>query len=136
MQRLRLLAVTTVILASLAPLLASTSAQQTRSSETEAQYLGGFNPRACRYPTQARSAALSGCCQMELDIDAKGKVLQADGECSDPIFLEPTKRCLAAQSFMPATRNGQPVRAMHHLEYEWRASIPSRQNLCNKLKTS
>ena len=125
-----------VLAASLAPLMASTSAQQTRPGETQAQYLGGFNPRACRYPTEARNAALSGCCQMNLDIDARGKVLKAEGECSDPIFLEPTKRCLAAQSFMPATRNGQPVRSMHHLEYEWRASIPSRQNLCNKLKTS
>src|SRR5262245_40537446 len=128
MQLPKLLAMTAVMLMSLAPLMAS-SAQQTKPGETQAQYLGGFNPRACRYPSSARQAALSGCCQMELDIDAKGNVLKAEGECSDPIFLEPTKRCLAAQSFIPATRNGQPVRSMHHLEYEWRASIPSRQNL-------
>ena len=28
------------------------------------------------------------------------------------------------------------VRDLQHLEYEWRATTPSRTNLCNKLKTS
>ena len=124
------------MVAVLASLAGPMSAQPGRPGETQAQYLGGYNPRACGYPAEARRAGLSGCCQMDLDIDAKGRVSKADGECSDPIFLEPTKRCLSFQAFMPATRNGQPVASVHHLEYEWRATIPSKTNLCHKLKTS
>jgi hypothetical protein len=105
-------------------------------TRTEAQFAGGYNPRACGYPPAARSAALSGCCQMELDIGTHGEVLKAEGTCSDPIFLEPTKRCLAVQLFVPATSNGQPVRAIHHLEYEWRSSVPSKENLCKRMKLS
>lgn len=104
--------------------------------KTEAQYAGGFRPDACRWPRAARATQLSGCCQMDLEIDAQGQVLKADGICSDPMFLEPTVRCLAAQEFIPATRNGQPVRDLQHLEYEWRATKPSKTNLCDKLKTS
>ncbi len=105
-------------------------------NSTEARYVGGFHPQACRYPPSARKAGLSGCCQMDLEIGAKGEVLKADGVCSDPIFLEPTRLCLTVQQFVPATKNGQPVRAPHHLEYEWRSTIPSDKNLCQKLKTS
>lgn len=122
--------------AALAAAAGPMSAQQVKPGETEARYLGGYDPRACGYPRAARSAALSGCCQMDLSIDAKGRVVKAEGECSDPIFLEPTKRCLSFQAFMPATRYGQPIASVHHLEYEWRASIPSKENLCHKLKTS
>jgi hypothetical protein len=113
----------------------SPAAAQLKST-TEARYVGGFHPQACRYPPSARKAGLSGCCQMDLDIGAKGEVLKADGVCSDPIFLEPTRLCLTVQQFVPATRNGQPVRGMHHLEYEWRSTVPSDKNLCQKLKTS
>jgi hypothetical protein len=70
---------------------------------------------------------------MDLSIDASGRVTSADGVCSDPVFLEPTKVCLAVQSFIPATRNGQPVPAAHHMEYEWRANAPSEGNLCKRL---
>ena len=73
---------------------------------------------------------------MDLEIGPDGSVINADGVCSDPIFLEPTIRCLAAQGFVPATRNGQPVRDLQHLEYEWRATTPSKKNLCDSLKTS
>jgi hypothetical protein len=59
-------------------------------------------------------------------------VLTSSGECSDPAFLAPTQRCLAAQSFVPATRNGQPVRALQSLEYEWRAEGQT-TSLCRKL---
>lgn len=107
-----------------------------KAGKTEAQYAGGFRPDACRYPKPAREKQLSGCCQMDLEIGPDGSVLAADGVCSDPIFLEPTVRCLTAQEFIPATRNGQPVRDLQHLEYEWRATTPSKTNLCNKLKTS
>lgn len=108
----------------------------TPGKKIEAQYAGGFRPDACRYPRPAREKQLSGCCQMDLEIGPDGSVLRADGVCSDPIFLEPTVRCLSAQGFVPATRNGQPVRDLQHLEYEWRATTPSKVNLCNKLKTS
>ena len=108
----------------------------TPGKKTEAQFAGGFFPDACRYPRPARDKQLSGCCQMDLEIGADGSLLSADGVCSDPIFLEPTVRCLSAQDFIPATRNGQPVRDLQHLEYEWRATTPSKTNLCNKLKTS
>ncbi len=107
-----------------------------RAARTEAQYAGGFRPDACRYPRAARAAQLSGCCQMDLEIGADGRLIKGDGVCSDPVFLEPTLRCLSAQAFIPATRNGQPVRDLQHLEYEWRATTPSKTDLCNKLKTS
>ena len=108
----------------------------TPGKKTEAQFAGGYRPDACRYPRPARDKQLSGCCQMDLEIGPDGSVLSADGVCSDPIFLEPTVRCLVAQDFVPATRNGQPVRDLQHLDYEWRATTPSKTNLCNKLKTS
>jgi hypothetical protein len=104
--------------------------------KTEAQYAGGFRPDACRYPRAARQAQLSGCCQMDLEIGADGRLIKGDGICSDPVFLEPTLRCLHAQEFIPAMRNGQPVRDLQHLEYEWRATTPPKADLCNKLKTS
>lgn len=119
--------------------LGSVGLAQTASSpdkKTEAQFAGGYRPDACRYPKPAREKQLSGCCQMDLEIGPDGGVLSADGVCSDPVFLEPTVRCLTAQEFIPATRNGQPVRDLQHLEYEWRATTPSKTNLCNKLKTS
>ena len=107
-----------------------------KSQRTEAQYAGGFRPDACRYPRSARQAQLSGCCQMDLDIGSDGRLIKGDGVCSDPVFLEPTLRCLAAQEFVPAMQNGRPVRDLQRLEYEWRATTPSGTNLCNKLKTS
>jgi hypothetical protein len=104
--------------------------------KTRAQFAGGFKRDACRYPRQARAIQLSGCCQMDLEIGADGSVLKADGVCSDPIFLEPTRLCLSVQSFIPATQNGKPVKALQQLEYEWRATTPSKTNLCDKLRTS
>ena len=103
--------------------------------KTDAQFAGGFRPDECRWPVEARRQQLSGCCQMDLEIDAKGRMVAGDGVCSDPMFLAPTLRCLAAQDFVPATRNGMPVPDSQHLEYEWRATKPS-GNLCAKLKTS
>jgi hypothetical protein len=72
---------------------------------------------------------------MDLHIDAQGRMIKGDGECTDPSFLAPTLRCLAAQDFVPATHNGRPVADLQHLEYEWRATTPAGE-LCNKLKTS
>jgi len=94
-------------------------------AKVEAKFAGGFRPDACRWPRAARKAQLSGCCQMDLDIDAAGNMVRGDGVCSDPMFLEPTLRCLAAQTFIPARRNGQAVPDQHHMEYEWRATTPS-----------
>jgi hypothetical protein len=104
-------------------------------AKTEAQFGGGFRPDACRWPKGARAKQLSACCQMDLQIDAEGRMVDGDGECTDPSFLEPTLRCLAAQDFIPATRNGQRVADQQHLEWEWRATTPAGE-LCNKLKTS
>jgi hypothetical protein len=122
-----------VSVAGLAALAATGAAQSAATRETAPRYLGGYNPDACRFPPSARKAGLSGCCEMELFIDASGRVTKADGVCSDPVFLEPTKACLSVQSFMPATRNGQPVSASHHMEYEWRANAPAPTSLCRKL---
>lgn len=113
--------------------LAQTPAQPDR---TEARYAGGFRPDACRWPREARLKQMSACCQMDLEIDASGRMVRGDGECTDPMFLEPTLRCLAAQEFVPATRNGMPVSDLQHLEYEWRATVPSGRDLCARLKTS
>jgi hypothetical protein len=115
--------------------LAAVAQTPSARDKTEAQFAGGFRPDECRWPREARRQQLSGCCQMDLQIDATGRMVAGDGVCSDPMFLEPTLRCLAAQDFIPATRNGAPVADRQHLEYEWRATTPS-GNLCNKLKTS
>lgn len=72
---------------------------------------------------------------MDLEIDAKGRMVSGDGVCSDPMFLAPTLRCLAAQDFVPATRNGMAVPDFQHLEYEWRSSTPS-GDMCARLKSS
>jgi hypothetical protein len=123
-------------IAALAGLATASLAQTgTPKARTEAQFAGGFRPDACRWPTGARAKQLSACCQMDLQIDAQGRMVDGDGECTDPSFLEPTLRCLAAQDFVPATRNGQRVADLHQLEYEWRATTPA-GDLCKKLKTS
>jgi len=115
--------------------LAQTPTNKTPTNKTEARFAGGFYPDACRWPREARAQQLSGCCQMDLEIDATGRMVAGNGVCSDPMFLEPTLRCLAAQDFIPATRNGMAVSDLQQLEYEWRATKPS-GNMCSKLKTS
>jgi hypothetical protein len=112
------------------------AAAQGPSPKTEARFVGGFKPDACRYPSEQRRQGISACCIMDLDIDADGRVLKSDGSCTDAAFLLPTQRCLAAQDFVPATANGRAVRAPHTLEYEWRANAPSDGSLCKRLKTS
>jgi hypothetical protein len=119
--------------AACAALAAPGAAQRSVSRDTQPYFLGGYDPRACRFPPDARAAGLSGCCNMDLEINASGRVTKADGVCSDPVFLEPTRRCLSVQAFMPATRNGQAVAVTHHLEYEWRANAPSDGSLCRRL---
>ena len=88
--------------------LAAVAQTPSAKGKTEAQFAGGFRPDECRWPREARRQQLSGCCQMDLQIDATGRMVAGDGVCSDPMFLEPTLRCLAAQDFIPATRNGAP----------------------------
>jgi hypothetical protein len=123
-------------IAALAGLTATGLAQTTApKAKTEAQFAGGFRPDACRWPKGARAKQLSACCQMDLQIDAQGRMVDGDGECTDESFLEPTLRCLAAQDFVPATRNGQRVADQQHLEWVWRATTPAGE-LCRKLKTS
>lgn len=119
--------------------LAAASLAQTTTApkaKTEAQFAGGFRPDACRWPKGARAKQLSACCQMDLQIDAQGRMTAGEGECTDPSFLEPTLRCLAAQEFVPATRNGQRVADQQHFEWEWRATTPPGYDLCNRLKSS
>jgi len=124
-----------LLVAAVAASLGAISLAQTPAKTTEAKFAGGFYPDDCRWPREARAQQLSGCCQMDLEIDATGRMVAGNGTCSDPMFLEPTLRCLSAQDFIPATRNGVPVRDLQHLEYEWRATKPS-GDMCNKLKTS
>lgn len=73
---------------------------------------------------------------MELVIGPDGKMRTGDGVCTDPVFVAPTLRCLAAQTFVPATDNGKAVTDRQHLEYEWRATTPPGRNLCASLRTS
>jgi hypothetical protein len=112
------------------------AAAQGPGQKTQARFVGGFNPDACRYPSAQRRQGISACCIMDLDISADGRVLKSEGSCTDAAFLLPTQRCLAAQSFVPATANGRAVRGPHTLEYEWRANAPSDRSLCKRLKTS
>ena len=112
------------------------SAQAPAPGKQKAQYVGGFHPEACRYPAEQRRARISACCIMDLDIGADGRVLASDGTCTQPGFLEATQRCMTAQRFIPATVNGQPVRAQQSMEYEWRAEGPAPTSLCAKLRTS
>jgi hypothetical protein len=103
---------------------------------TQARFIGGFYPDACRYPAEERRTRVSACCIMDLDIDAAGHLLASDGTCTHPAFLAPTQRCLAAHAFAPATVNGRPVRAKQSMEYEWRAEGPAPASLCKPLRTS
>lgn len=111
-------------------------AQTSPKPKIEARFAGGFRPDACRWPKGARARQASACCQMELEIDASGQMTKGDGVCSDPDFLQPTLRCLAAQKFIPASQNGRNIADRHHMEYEWRATTPPDREMCNKLKTS
>jgi len=126
--------------AMLACLAAHAAAQSLNRSagnqKTKAQFVGGFHPDACRYPVEPRRKGISACCIMDLDINADGRVVASEGTCTHPAFVTPTQRCLAAQNFIPATVNGQPVRAMQSIEYEWRSWDGSGSGLCQKLKTS
>ena len=106
------------------------------AQKTKAQFVGGFHPDACRYPVEPRRKGISACCIMDLDITADGRVVASEGTCTHPAFITATQRCLAAQNFIPATVNGQPVRAMQSIEYEWRSWDGSGSGLCQKLKTS
>ena len=124
-----------VVAAVLAALGAHAGAQAP-AAKTVARFIGGFYPDACRFPAEQRRNHVSGCCIMDLDISADGKVLASDGICTDPVFLAPTQRCLAAHSFAPATVNGQPVRARQTMEYEWRAEGPAPASLCKPLRIS
>jgi len=133
--RLRIIAAVAPAALAAATLGAISLAQTPSAGRTEARYAGGFRPDACRWPREARQKQLSACCQMDLEIDAAGRMVRGDGVCTDPMFLEPTLRCLAAQDFIPATRNGVAVADLQQLEYEWRATTPS-GNLCAKLRTS
>jgi hypothetical protein len=126
-----------IVTALLAALGVHASAQAPAlAKKTIARFIGGFYPDACRFPAEQRRKHVSGCCIMELDISADGKVLASDGTCTNAAFLAPTQRCLAAHSFAPATVNGQPVRAQQTLEYEWRAEGPAPESLCKPLRTS
>jgi hypothetical protein len=130
----------TIAAAALACLGVYASAQAPKQpsgpAKQKAQYVGGFHPDACRYPSQERRERISACCIMDLDIGADGRVLASDGTCTHPAFLEATRRCMTAQRFVPATVNGQPVRAQQSMEYEWRAEGPAPTSLCAPLRTS
>ena len=112
------------------------AAQTSGGAKRQAQYVGGFFPDYCRFPREPRRNGVSACCIMDLDIAPDGHVLKVDGACTHPDFLAPTQLCLSVQRFVPATQNGQPVRALQTFEYEWRATGPHTEDLCKKLKTS
>jgi hypothetical protein len=123
--------VSLVLTALLASLAGASSAQQ-GAGVTPPELSSGNRLGACIYPQAARDIALSGCCAMHVSIDVAGNVVASSGECSDPIFYEPTRRCLAAQKYRPAMQNGHPVASPYDLDFEWRASKPPKENPCGK----
>ena len=46
---------------------------------------------------------------MNVEITSKGRAGKMSGECTNEVFLAPSRLCLAPQSFLPALKKGKPV---------------------------
>ena len=87
-------------IAAVAGLTATGLAQTTApKAKTEAQFAGGFRPDACRWPKGARAKQLSACCQMDLQIDAQGRMVTSSGyPLSAGITLPPETTSITVSS--------------------------------------
>jgi hypothetical protein len=63
----------------------------------------------CEYPSRALREGVEGCCRMNVEITSKGRAGKMSGECTNEVFLAPSRLCLAPQSFLPALKKGKPV---------------------------
>lgn len=64
----------------------------------------------CQYPDAAWLANLEGCCRMRVQVAADGAARVLDGQCTDDVFLAPSRSCLSPQSYWPARKNGRTVK--------------------------
>ena len=74
----------------------------------------------CEYPSNAQRAGHEGCCRMKVVISVDGKAGPMSGECTDDIFYEPSKACLAPQACIPARKKGKAVKATGDIVVEYR----------------
>jgi Gram-negative bacterial TonB protein C-terminal len=81
----------------------------------------------CVYPDEAVRNAIEGCCRMKVVIGADGRAGKIAGECTHPIFLEPSTACLVPQTYLPALRKGKPIRSTGDIvvEFSLEAESPS-----------
>ena len=64
----------------------------------------------CQYPDSAWQANLEGCCRMRVEVASDGAARVLDGQCTDNVFLLPSRMCLSPQSYWPAYKNGKAVK--------------------------
>lgn len=85
-------------------------------------------PRALRevqpdYPTEADRQRISGKVRLQVKIEADGRVSDIDVVSADPpgVFDEAAVRAFRAARFVPAEKNGRPVRVrvLISVEFDW-----------------
>ncbi|MBT9589675.1 MAG: TonB family protein [Thiobacillus sp.] len=85
-------------------------------------------PRALRevqpdYPTEADRQRISGKVRLQVKIEADGRVSDIDVVSADPpgVFDEAAVRAFRAARFVPAEKNGRPVRVrvLIPVEFDW-----------------
>jgi hypothetical protein len=86
---------------------------------------GKLDLSLCNYPAKAVRADLEGCCRMQVDVSADGKAGKMTGQCTDDIFYEPSKACLAPQVYLPAMKAGKPIRETGNIVVEYRMAAPA-----------
>lgn len=65
---------------------------------------------AASYPPAAFLAGLEGECSVSFSIDTQGKPQEIEsGQCSDPVFIEPSKNAVARFEYRPQIQNGRPM---------------------------
>jgi len=95
----------------------NTVARNTRGPARQGEFdLGRFFPRA------ARIDGLEGETTIELELDARGTVLQVTVLASSPpqVFDQAAEKAVRAMRFSPAERDGQPVGSKHRLILDWK----------------
>lgn len=67
---------------------------------------------------------------MKVEVAADGSARVADGQCTDDIFLQPSRLCLAPQAYRPALRNGKPVKGTGEIVVHFQMG-PSKPSIWN-----
>jgi hypothetical protein len=60
---------------------------------------------------------------MKVAIRPDGQAGAMSGQCTDPIFLEPSRACLTPQTYLPALKRGRPVRSTGEIVVEYRLQV-------------